>query len=114
MKLLLAPAILLRATSSSAFTTAPTHLAISRSNYGFERGNIISKTQVKMSSTTEGSIDVSSYMSGTPPEGTEDFIMQQTMFRVKDPKKSLDFYCNVLGFKLIHHFEVSINQRDRQ
>ena len=25
--------------------------------------------------------------------------------RVKDPKKSLDFYCNVLGFKLIHYSE---------
>ncbi|KAL9178797.1 hypothetical protein ACHAXT_003928 [Thalassiosira profunda] len=54
----------------------------------------------------EGQLDVSSYMSpGAPPAGTEDFIMQQTMVRVKDPKKSLDFYCNVLGFKLIHFSE---------
>ena len=32
--------------------------------------------------------------------------MQQTMMRVKDPVKSLEFYCNVLGFRLIHYSEV--------
>lgn len=57
------------------------------------------------SSEGEGSLDVSSFMTGPTPEGTEDYVMQQTMMRVKDPKKSLDFYCNVLGFKLIHYSE---------
>ena len=32
---------------------------------------------------------------------TKDFIMQQTMLRIKDPKASLDFYIKVLGFHLI-------------
>lgn len=55
--------------------------------------------------SSDGSPDVSAYMAGPTPKGTEDFIMQQTMFRVKDPKKSLDFYCNVLGFKLVSYSE---------
>ncbi|EED96699.1 predicted protein, partial [Thalassiosira pseudonana CCMP1335] len=44
-------------------------------------------------------------MAGPRPDGTENFVMQQTMMRVKDPKKSLEFYCDVLGFKLIHYSE---------
>jgi ABC-type cobalamin/Fe3+-siderophores transport system ATPase subunit len=51
--------------------------------------------------------DVSSFMTGERPAETKDYIMQQTMVRVKDPVKSLDFYCNVLGFKLIHYSEVT-------
>ena len=34
-------------------------------------------------------------------EGTEEFIMNQTMLRIKDPAISLDFYVNVLGMTLI-------------
>lgn len=51
--------------------------------------------------------DVSSFMNSERPAETKDYIMQQTMIRVKDPVKSLDFYCNILGFKLIHYSEVS-------
>lgn len=51
--------------------------------------------------------DVSSFLNGPRPEETKDYIMQQTMVRVKDPVKSLEFYCNILGFRLIHYSEVS-------
>lgn len=61
---------------------------------------------VRMSSTTESTTpNVSRFMSGDRPKGTKDYIMQQTMFRVKDPVKSLEFYCDVLGFKLVMYRE---------
>ena len=63
-----------------------------------------SVTLLKMSAL-EPSIDVSRFMTGDRPEGTKDFIMQQTMIRVKDPVKSLEFYCDVLGFKLVMYRE---------
>lgn len=47
--------------------------------------------------------DINTFYSQEPPAETEKYIFQQTMIRVRNPKASLDFYCNVLGFDLIWH-----------
>jgi hypothetical protein len=40
----------------------------------------------------------------TRDEATKDYIFQQTMLRVKDPKVSLDFYSRVLGMRCAFFF----------
>ena len=58
---------------------------------------------VTMSTVTQP--DVSKYLNQARPDATKDYIMQQTMIRVKDPEASLKFYCDVLGFNLVMYRE---------
>jgi hypothetical protein len=80
-------------------------LNIFSASHSFQSSKVIraSLSLLKMSSTELP--DVSRFMKGDRAEGTKDYIMQQTMIRVKDPIKSLEFYCDVLGFKLIMYRE---------
>ncbi|XP_037068161.1 lactoylglutathione lyase-like [Pollicipes pollicipes] len=41
-----------------------------------------------------------------PDPATKDFIMQHTMYRIKDPKASLDFYTRVLGMRLLKRLDL--------
>lgn len=36
---------------------------------------------------------------------TKDFVLNQTMLRIKDPAKSVDFYSDVLGMTLLERFD---------
>ncbi|KAF9596394.1 hypothetical protein IFM89_010658 [Coptis chinensis] len=40
-----------------------------------------------------------------PDEATKGYLMQQTMFRIRDPKVSLDFYSRVLGMSLLKRLD---------
>ncbi len=41
----------------------------------------------------------------TPDPETQNYILSQTMLRIKDPARSLDFYTRVLGMRLIRRFD---------
>ncbi|XP_014661998.1 PREDICTED: lactoylglutathione lyase-like [Priapulus caudatus] len=42
-----------------------------------------------------------SRLCGDDDPSTKDFIFQQTMYRIKDARASLQFYCNILGMRLL-------------
>jgi len=56
--------------------------------------------------TSEGMLDCSGYYGKPMPEEAHQYIMQQTMYRIKNPGVSLDFYINTLGMTLIYHKDV--------
>ncbi|PHT35196.1 Lactoylglutathione lyase [Capsicum baccatum] len=41
----------------------------------------------------------------TPDEATKGYFLQQTMFRIKDPKVSLEFYSKVMGMSLLKRLD---------
>ena len=43
-----------------------------------------------------------------PDAACKDYLMQQTMYRIKDPKVSLEFYTKVLGMRLVNWLKLLI------
>ena len=41
----------------------------------------------------------------TPDAETQDYVFSQSMLRIKDPERSLDFYSRVLGMHLVRRFD---------
>ncbi len=41
----------------------------------------------------------------TPDAETQDYLFNQTMLRIKDPERSLDFYTRVLGMRLVRRMD---------
>jgi lactoylglutathione lyase len=49
--------------------------------------------------------DVTPYYAAEADAATAGFVMQQTMLRIKEPKRSLDFYQRILGMTLVKQLD---------
>ncbi|KAL5565785.1 hypothetical protein UlMin_028949 [Ulmus minor] len=45
-------------------------------------------------------------LQATPDEATKAYFVQLSMFRIKDPKASLDFYSRILGMSLLKRLDI--------
>ncbi|KAL3685652.1 hypothetical protein R1sor_003674 [Riccia sorocarpa] len=63
------------------------------------------RTFASMSSELAESASNNPGLSDTPDEATKGYYLQQTMYRIKDPKASLDFYSRVLGMTLLKRLD---------
>lgn len=71
-----------------------------KSNKGLNRYRLFS-----MASEAKESPANNPGLQANPDEATKSYFMQQTMYRIKDPKVSLDFYSRVLGMSLLKRLD---------
>ncbi|KAL3530513.1 hypothetical protein ACH5RR_009835 [Cinchona calisaya] len=65
----------------------------------------ISSSVSAMASGSKESPSNNPGLNTTPDEATKGYILQQTMFRIKDPQVSLKFYSEVLGMSLLKRLD---------
>ncbi|KAH9608276.1 hypothetical protein KSS87_000328 [Heliosperma pusillum] len=70
----------------------------------FRRLSVKSSSSL-MSSESKESPSNNPGLHSTIDDATKGYLMQQTMFRIKDPKLSLDFYSRVLGMSLLKRLD---------
>ena len=46
-------------------------------------------------------------LSEAPDPATRDYVFNQTMLRIKDPERSLDFYTRIMGMRLVRKLDFS-------
>ncbi|KAH7542686.1 hypothetical protein FEM48_Zijuj02G0100500 [Ziziphus jujuba var. spinosa] len=94
------------------FTTKPSPLLSSSSSYSIPFFPSNTKTKelnrcrlLSMAFAHKESLENNPGLQATPDEATKGYFLQQTMFRIKDPKVSLDFYSRVLGMSLLKRLD---------
>ncbi|KAK9676610.1 hypothetical protein RND81_11G088400 [Saponaria officinalis] len=65
----------------------------------------VSSSSMSSSSESKESPSNNPGLQATVDDATKGYFMQQTMFRIKDPKVSLDFYSRVLGMSLLKRLD---------
>ncbi|MFS7989413.1 putative lactoylglutathione lyase [Helianthus anomalus] len=79
----------------SIFTNSPSQVSVLRRRF----------VSSSMASDNESPAKNPGLRSDPPDEETKGYFMQQTMYRIKDPKVSLKFYSDVLGMSLLKRLD---------
>ena len=82
---------------------ASASFALHPAPHGLARSSAAAPRRAPRSVMSSAVDEVMKYYKHEADAVTKSYIMQQTMLRVKDPVKSLQFYCEVLGFHLVMH-----------
>ncbi|XP_002986597.2 lactoylglutathione lyase isoform X1 [Selaginella moellendorffii] len=81
------------------------HLPRGLGQFGCASRNLKLRNRAMATTASKESAENNPGLSESPDEATKGYIVQQTMYRIKDPKASLDFYSRVLGMTLLKRLD---------